>query len=200
MTTRGATRLSKVLSVNTSTSPLSHSFRRNLITSQHPYVIRSLRRALPEPFFARSVLQQSFRRSYADAVSPVTKKRGRRFFRWTWRVTYLSLLGGIGALGYQIYLLRTPDEQFDPDPSKKTLVILGKLPYSFELHSIDLFRDRLGLRLTPQEARHGKLQCHCHLTQKLLPLHSSTAIMYYRHDRTPLYHGAHPKHPKTQES
>ena len=163
MTTRGATRLSKVLSVNASTTPLSHSFRRSFITSQHPYVIRSLRR-VPEPLFARSVLQQSFRRSYADAVSPVPKKRGRRFFRWTWRVTYLSLLGGIGALGYQIYLLRTPDEQFDPDPSKKTLVILGMLPYSFPLHSADLLRDRLGLCLTPKEARHGKLQCHCHFT------------------------------------
>lgn len=40
---------------------------------------------------------------------------------------YLSALGGIGWLSYSIYQLRTPNEQFEPDPSKKTLVILGIL-------------------------------------------------------------------------
>ena len=28
-------------------------------------------------------------------------------------------------MAYVIYMLRTPDEQYNPDPSKKTLVILG---------------------------------------------------------------------------
>lgn len=28
-------------------------------------------------------------------------------------------------MSYVIYILRTPDDQFNPDPSKKTLVILG---------------------------------------------------------------------------
>lgn len=37
----------------------------------------------------------------------------------------LGLLGGTGYLGYSIYLLRHPEEQLEPDPSKKTLVILG---------------------------------------------------------------------------
>ena len=72
--------------------------------------------------------QPTFRRAYADlAPSPVTKRRGRGFFRWTWRLTYLSAMGGTAWLGYSIYLLRTPQEQFDPDPGKKTLVVLGML-------------------------------------------------------------------------
>lgn len=39
----------------------------------------------------------------------------------------MSLLAGAGALGYSVYLLRNPDEQVQPDASKKTLVILGAL-------------------------------------------------------------------------
>lgn len=35
------------------------------------------------------------------------------------------MLGGVGALAYNIYDLRHPDEQAKPDPNKKTLVILG---------------------------------------------------------------------------
>ncbi|MCJ1388158.1 NADH:ubiquinone oxidoreductase [Xylographa bjoerkii] len=37
----------------------------------------------------------------------------------------MSAIGGTAYLAYNIYTLRTPQEQFDPDPSKKTLVILG---------------------------------------------------------------------------
>jgi len=84
-------------------------------------------RATIRPSFSRQPPQQLARRSYADAMSPVTKRRGRRFFRWTWRLTYVSAIGGLGWLGYSIWHQRTPHEQFDPDPSKKTLVILGML-------------------------------------------------------------------------
>jgi NADH:ubiquinone reductase (non-electrogenic) len=38
----------------------------------------------------------------------------------------LSLLGGVAYVGYGIYQERHPDPQTDPDPSKKTLVILGE--------------------------------------------------------------------------
>ena len=72
---------------------------------------------------SRTPLPKTFHRSYADSA-PV-KKRRAGFFRWTWRLTYLSALGGLGYLGYLIYDLRTPDEQYEPDPKKKTLVILG---------------------------------------------------------------------------
>jgi NADH:ubiquinone reductase (non-electrogenic) len=81
----------------------------------------------------RQRVQQSFqRRAYAAEVpSPetqrVVKKKGFRFLRWTWRLTYLSALGGLVFVGYQIYQGRTPAEQVDPDPTKKTLVVLGML-------------------------------------------------------------------------
>lgn len=52
-------------------------------------------------------------------------KKRAGFLRWTWRFTKLAALGAIGTLGWSIYELRTPDDQFDPDPSKKTLVVLG---------------------------------------------------------------------------
>ncbi|SMQ47458.1 unnamed protein product [Zymoseptoria tritici ST99CH_1A5] len=74
--------------------------------------------------FNKSQLQTSFRRGVADTAAPV-KKRRFRFFRWTWRLTYLSLLGGLGYVGYGIYINRNPVEQAEPDPSKKTLVVLG---------------------------------------------------------------------------
>ncbi|KAF3402555.1 External alternative NADH-ubiquinone oxidoreductase [Talaromyces pinophilus] len=69
------------------------------------------------------------RRAYATeapAPAPAAPKKKRfRFLRWTYRLTVLGLLGGTGYLGYRIYLLRHPEEQVEPDPSKKTLVILG---------------------------------------------------------------------------
>ncbi|EXJ65916.1 NADH dehydrogenase [Cladophialophora psammophila CBS 110553] len=79
---------------------------------------------------SRPLVQQSFRRNYADApqvnLSPEPKPKKRfRFFVWTWRLTYLSVLAALGYVTYQIYEGRNPKEQFDPDPNKKTLVILG---------------------------------------------------------------------------
>ncbi|OAL37554.1 hypothetical protein AYO20_03061 [Fonsecaea nubica] len=76
------------------------------------------------------LIQQTFRRNYADApqvqLSPEPKpKRRFRFFLWTWRLTYLSVLAALGYTAYQVYEGRNPKEQADPDPSKKTLVILG---------------------------------------------------------------------------
>jgi len=72
------------------------------------------------------------RRGYADAAapspspSPAPKPKKRfRFLRWAWRLTWLTGLGLTGAMAYSIYELRHPEEQFEPDPSKKTLVILG---------------------------------------------------------------------------
>lgn len=79
-------------------------------------------------------LQQSFqrsaRRTYADAAAPTPTpapkpKKRFRFLRWTWRLTWLSTLAMAGTLAYSIYDTRNPIEQIEPDPSKKTLVILG---------------------------------------------------------------------------
>lgn len=79
---------------------------------------------------------QSFKRSYADGYvekqAPVTgkpsapKKKRAGFFRWTWRLLYVSAIAGIGYTAYGIYVNRNPVDQKDPDPNKKTLVVLGK--------------------------------------------------------------------------
>lgn len=83
----------------------------------------------------RSALTQPFRRHYAAetpapsaTLSPAATKPKKRwgFFRTLWRITYISLLGGAAYLAYTIYDLKYPNEQFEPDPSKKTLVVLGK--------------------------------------------------------------------------
>lgn len=73
-----------------------------------------------------SSFKPALRRAYADAAAPPPAPKKRfRFFRWTYRLTVLSGLGLTGYLAYSIYLLRHPEEQIEPDPSKKTLVILG---------------------------------------------------------------------------
>ncbi|KAK3939896.1 mitochondrial external alternative NADH-ubiquinone oxidoreductase [Diplogelasinospora grovesii] len=76
-------------------------------------------------------ITQQFRRAYADSaapeatVSPVKKPRRFRTLRWIFRLTYLSALGGVAYIGYGIYQDRHPPPQVEPDPSKKTLLILG---------------------------------------------------------------------------
>lgn len=89
-------------------------------------------------------IQQSFRRAYASetnqapaaVLSPAPKpKRRFRFIRYTWRFIYLSVLGYSGYLVYQIWDLRNPADQVEPDPSKKNLVILGMLDTFLELNA-----------------------------------------------------------------
>jgi len=73
--------------------------------------------------FDRQQLRNGFRRGYADQKKV---KKGRwGVLKWTWRLTYLSVLGGLAYTGYGIYINRNPVEQHAPDPNKKTLVILG---------------------------------------------------------------------------
>jgi NADH:ubiquinone reductase (non-electrogenic) len=68
----------------------------------------------------------AFRRAYADEAPKPRPGKLRRTFRWAWRLTYLSAIGLVGYTAYNIYEDRHPDEQYEPDPSKKTLVILGE--------------------------------------------------------------------------
>ncbi|KAI1144523.1 FAD/NAD(P)-binding domain-containing protein [Hypoxylon sp. FL0543] len=72
-----------------------------------------------------TALPRQFTRSYADATPTKKPRRIRNTIKWTWRLTYLSLLAGVGAVIYDGYKDRHPEEQFVPDPDKKTLVILG---------------------------------------------------------------------------
>lgn len=79
----------------------------------------------------REGLRQEFRR-YASGgpevtLSPTPKPKKRfRFLRFLWRVTYLGVIGGTAYGLYAIYQNRHPGEQADPDPTKKTLVVLGE--------------------------------------------------------------------------
>lgn len=81
-------------------------------------------------------IPRQFTRSYADAPpatpkTPIKKpRRIRTTFKWLWRATYLSLLTGVGLVIYDGYTDRNPEEQFAPDPSKKTLVVLGESLWS----------------------------------------------------------------------
>jgi len=70
-------------------------------------------------------LSRQLRRAHTGAPTPPPKKKGFRTLRWAWRLTYLSLLGSVAYVGYGIYEDRNPEPQTEPDPTKKTLVILG---------------------------------------------------------------------------
>lgn len=76
----------------------------------------------------QNALTRQFRRGYADGAAPARTPKPRRFraWRWTWRLLKLSLVGGVAYVGYGTYQDRHPEPQVAPDPSKKTLVILGK--------------------------------------------------------------------------
>lgn len=97
------------------------SLSRRSLTSSRAQVLRAA-----QPLRASALARQSFRRTYADASSEARKPgKAVRTLKWLWRLTLLSGLGLTGVLGYSIYEQRHPVEQFQPDPSKKTLVILG---------------------------------------------------------------------------
>ena len=91
-------------------------------SSFRPVAVRS---SIPGGKLSQPFLKQSFRRSYADATLTPPPKRRAGFFRWTLRLFYLTSIGALAWVGYEVYQLRTPDEQVAQDPEKKTLVILG---------------------------------------------------------------------------
>lgn len=97
---------------------------RRTFTTQRPSLIASRAQWTPRPIQQQIALRQSIRRATTDAKPPKPKKRFR-LLRWTWRLTYLSAIAGLGWVGYGIYETRTPGDQPQPDPSKKTLVVLG---------------------------------------------------------------------------
>lgn len=158
------------------------------------------------PLAAGSIrpIARQFQRQYSEQSAPPPKKPGkiRRTFRWTWRLVYLSVLGTLAYVCYEVWDVRHPEPQVNPDPSKKTLVILGKLtachaPVHRPVRRASLIlsppcfsRHWLGICCSPQEARHRELQRRRYFTPKLLPLYSLAPIMHHRHHRAPLHHGA----------
>ncbi|KAJ5852546.1 uncharacterized protein N7529_011931 [Penicillium soppii] len=106
---------------------LSSMSRRSISTSQLALRAKPLRSINVSQSVSRVA-----RRSYADAAaptptpSPAPKPKKRfRALRWAWRLTWMSAIGLTGAVAYSIFDLRQPPDQSPPDPSKKTLVILG---------------------------------------------------------------------------
>ncbi|KAG6364888.1 hypothetical protein INS49_006492 [Diaporthe citri] len=81
------------------------------------------------PLAAGSIrpIARQFQRQYSESSAPPPKKPGkiRRTFKWTWRLFYLSVLGTLAYVSYEVWDIRHPEPQVTPDPSKKTLVILG---------------------------------------------------------------------------
>jgi len=106
-------------------APLSRAFS----TPSHRHLL-ARPRALARPAFNKVQLRQSLRR-YQSSENGKTHKPQRGIIRtvllWTWRLTYLSAIGGIVYIGYGVWQLRNPVDQLPPDPNKKTLVILGTL-------------------------------------------------------------------------
>lgn len=102
------------------------------LQSQYRYMsMRTRRPVYSTPVTLQSQLQIQRRLESTEApaatLSPQQppKKKFRKL-RFLWRLIQLSLIGGLGYTAYSIYQERHPDEPADPDPNRKTLVILGK--------------------------------------------------------------------------
>lgn len=63
--------------------------------------------------------------SQAEGSKEQPKKKRFYFWKSLWRLTYGSALIATAMTAYSIYNTRHPGEQPKPDPSKKTLVLLG---------------------------------------------------------------------------
>jgi NADH:ubiquinone reductase (non-electrogenic) len=105
--------------------------------SSRSFVTTKSTRPSPSQLLSKQQRSTFARRAYATEAPAAPKKKRFRFLRWTYRLTVLGLLAGTGYLGYSIYLLRHPEEQIEPDPSKKTLVILGSFPFLLLCSTID---------------------------------------------------------------
>ncbi|KAK3905572.1 hypothetical protein C8A05DRAFT_41481 [Staphylotrichum tortipilum] len=78
---------------------------------------------------SQALVSRQPRRPYASDAAPAEppkpKKPRFRKLRWTWRLGYLSAIAGLVYMGYGVYQDRHPEDQVEPDPTKKTLVVLG---------------------------------------------------------------------------
>ena len=98
---------------------------RRAYTTQRPSLIASRARWTPRPVQSQIALRQSIRQQSSLPDKQQVKKGGFRVLRWTWRLTWVSAIAGLAWVGYGIYEVRNPVDQPQPDPKKKTLVVLG---------------------------------------------------------------------------
>ncbi|KAI6914109.1 external NADH-ubiquinone oxidoreductase-like protein [Hortaea werneckii] len=102
----------------------SRGFATTTSTTRRAQLQQTVKRNNPARI-PRDSLHQGFKRNYSSETPKVVKKKSFRFLRWTWRLTYLSAIGGFAWMCWGIYQNRTPEDQAEPDPNKKTLVVLG---------------------------------------------------------------------------
>lgn len=110
------------------TSQMAHPARiasRAYSTAVRSHVLRLPQRPAVSMKLAASG-RIAFRRAYTDEAPKPTPGKLRKTLRWAWRFTYLSAAGLVGYTFITIYQDRHPEPQSEPDPSKKTLVILGE--------------------------------------------------------------------------
>ncbi|KAG6154728.1 hypothetical protein E4U22_000998 [Claviceps purpurea] len=109
------------------TSQMAHPAR--IASRAYSTAVRSHALRLPQRPAVSMKLAASgriaFRRAYTDEAPKPTPGKLRKTLRWAWRFTYLSAAGLVGYTFITIYQDRHPEPQSEPDPSKKTLVILG---------------------------------------------------------------------------
>ncbi|KAG6130472.1 hypothetical protein E4U12_004172 [Claviceps purpurea] len=109
------------------TSQMAHPAR--IASRAYSTAVRSHALRLPQRPAVSMKLAASgriaFRRAYTDEAPKPTPGKLRKTLRWAWRFTYLSAAGLVGYTVITIYQDRHPEPQSEPDPSKKTLVILG---------------------------------------------------------------------------
>ena len=182
---------SRLLSAQlTKLNQLQHQQVRRIATTNTASSLRALRSAstlrprIASP--ANAALSRQIVRSYASqapAEAAKPRKSSFRPLRWAFRFVYLSVLGSIAYIGYEIYQDHNPPPQVPQDPSKKTLVILGKFLLTAASSSgrfrANTDRYRLGLCLPAEEARYRTLQCHCHLAAQLLFVHAPAALVHH---------------------
>lgn len=95
-------------------------------STARPSLMASRARWTPRPVQSQLALRHAVRQQSSAAPAPKQpKKAGFRVLRWTWRLTWVSAVAGLAYVGYGIYETRNPSDQPPPDPSKKTLVVLG---------------------------------------------------------------------------
>ncbi|KAI5811049.1 hypothetical protein DFH27DRAFT_589069 [Peziza echinospora] len=115
------------------------AFALGLNSARRPIATRRLLTPIPRPQVSRTAnaLQPIQRRGITTSEIPRNGQNGNsgsgksgkgrigQILKYAWRATYISTLMGVAYLGWSIFEIRHPTEQAEPDPTKKTLVILG---------------------------------------------------------------------------